>query len=221
MISDNVKNIREAIRRYADPTSITIVGAAKSQTLERIEEAYRAGITVMASNYAQEGETFQDALGHLPIEWHFIGHIQSRKVKFLPRYQCVQSLERLEVAEALHARLSEGGTSLRVLVEINIGDESQKSGISVAEAPTFFSRLKNFSSLKVEGLMGMPPPLEPVEARRPYFKKLRQLFDSLGGDYPLKTLSMGTSGDYLVAVEERCTMIRLGEKLFGARPKKL
>ena len=106
-----------------------------------------------------------------------------------------------------------------MLVEINLGAEESKSGISATELPAFLDAMKSFKNLTVDGLMGMPPALHPVDARRPYFKKLKALFET-HGEGKWRRLSMGTSEDYLVALEEGATVIRLGTLLFGERPAK-
>jgi pyridoxal phosphate enzyme (YggS family) len=203
----------ESIKRELGNASVTIVGVTKIQPVELVREAVACGVRVLANNYVQEGAKLREALGDAAVEWHFIGHIQSRKAKDLTGYHCVQSLDRLSVAEELNKRLDR---KLDVLVEVNIGNESEKSGIAPEALEEFMKGMEPFTNLKVKGIMGMPPPLQPVELRRPYFKELRALRDRFG----LATLSMGTSNDYLVAVEEGATMIRLGTVLFGERPQK-
>ena len=185
-----------------------------------MREAIEAGLQVLANNYAQDGEKLIGLFGSRELEWHFIGHIQSRKVKYLTRYHCVQSIDRLPVATALNERLDVEKGNLRILIEVNIGNEPQKSGVSLDSLDAFLRELSHFSHLKLSGLMGMPPPLEPVEERRPFFRKLRELYDRYRQMYPFDCLSMGTSEDYLVAAEEGATMVRLGTALFGERPSK-
>jgi len=208
-IADNVARLRAQI-----PAHVTIVGVTKKQSLTAVQAAFHAGITHLGVNYAQEGEGLHAALPE--ATWHFIGAIQSRKIKYLPAYAVVHSLDRLSTAEDLHARLQAAGKRLDVLVQINIGDEASKSGISPAELKTFVAKLDALPSLRCRGLMILPPPLEPVELRRPFFKQARELFDlydAAGWD----SLSMGTSEDFSIAVEEGATIVRLGTVLFGPR----
>jgi pyridoxal phosphate enzyme (YggS family) len=201
----------------AEIGGVQVAGVTKFQPVEKVREAVAAGLKILANNYAQDGEKLMAELGGAAVEWHFIGHIQSRKVKYLTDYALVESLDRLSVAEALSQRATR---ELSVLVEVNVGGEAQKSGIAPAELEAFLDALGKLPNLKARGLMGMPPPLEPVEARRPFFKELRQLYDRYSKQYGLSTLSMGTSADYKIAVQEGATLVRLGTSLFGERPGK-
>ena len=211
-ISEKFQSLREEVDRlFGRPGAVTIVGVTKFQSMEKVQDAIAGGLRDLGNNYAQEGEALMEAIGNGALNWHFIGHIQSRKAKFLTRYQCVQSLDRIEIAQALDRRMTEIATPLNVLVEINIGGEAQKSGIAPEALPAFLEFVKSSPHLRVRGLMAMPPP---VENRAPYFKRLRKLFES----HPtFDCLSMGTSEDYRVAVSEGATMIRLGTTLFGSR----
>lgn len=216
-IGETLGAVREALRGVATH-DVRVLGVTKFQPLERVREAVAAGLDLLGNNYAQDGELLRDALAGARVEWHFIGHIQSRKVKALTSYDCVESLDRLEVATALDARLTSEGRTISCLVEVNVGGEAQKSGIAPEALPAFLEALGKLSRLRVRGLMGMPPPLEPAEARRPFFRALRKLYESHAATYAFDTLSMGTSGDYLVAASEGATLVRLGTTLFGERP---
>jgi pyridoxal phosphate enzyme (YggS family) len=219
-IAENFARLNEEIGRLGGPGRVTLVGVTKFQPIEKVKEALAAGIRHLGNNYAQEGQVLiADVAGH-DVSWHFIGHVQSRKAKYLIDYQCLQSLDRLEVAGILDGRLAASGRKLDVLIEINVGGEAQKSGIAPESLAAFREGLRPFSRLRVRGLMAMPPPLEPVEARRPYFRQLRQLFESALGDPDFDCLSLGTSEDYQLAIEEGSTMVRLGTTLFGPRPPK-
>ncbi len=209
--------LQNELKTLAPDRKISIVGVAKLQSIETMREAIKAGVPMIAHNYVQEGEAAIKALSGEKVEWHFIGNIQSRKVKELPPYDCVQSIARLEVAQSLSERMKALGQGMRVLVEVNIGTEDQKSGVSLEDLPELLSQVSRMSGLTLEGLMAMPPALQPVEERRPFFKKMKQLFDTHQKAYGLKVLSMGTSEDYSIAVQEGATMIRLGTSLLGAR----
>ena len=215
-IAERLEAVRARLAKVT-PRTVVICGVTKAQPTALVAEAIRAGVRVLGNNYVQEGEALREELGTLAagVDWHFIGHIQSRKAKSLLDYAMVQSLERLSIAQVLEARLSR---TLDVLVEVNVGGEDQKSGIAPSEVPRFLDDIAVCGKLRVRGLMAMPPPLEPVEARRPFFRRMRELFEAHAGKYGFDTLSMGTSADYLVAVEEGATMIRLGTTLFGDRP---
>lgn len=206
-VAENLKRLR------AECGKARIVGVTKGQAVQRVREAVAAGLEILGNNYVQEGEALREAIG-AGVEWHFIGHIQSRKARSLTGYDCVESLDRLSVAEELEKRLQ---AKLSVLVEVNLGGEAQKSGIAPAELPAFLEGLRKFPKLEPRGLMAMPPPLEPVEARRPFFRELKALFSSNAGGDRWDTLSMGTSEDYRIAIEEGATLVRLGTALFGPR----
>jgi PLP dependent protein len=216
-IAENLSAVRARLARVAPGKKMEIMAVAKYQPLERLREAIAAGVTLFGQNYAQEGEETRAALSTEMIHWHFIGHIQSRKVKFLVNYDCVQSLDRLDVAEMLNARLAGLGKTLPVLVEVNVGGETQKSGIAPDDLGEFLKKLSSFNHLVPRGLMAMPPPLQPVEERRPYFRQMSELFASYSKTYAFQTLSMGTSEDFEVAASEGSTLIRLGTILLGHR----
>lgn len=214
-VADNLARVLEQLTHVG--RSVSIVGVTKLQPVERIQEAVDAGIRILAVNYVQEGQTLFSSLRDFPGEWHFIGHIQSRKVKFLPAYQCVQSLDRMSVAHDLNEVLERIDKTLEVCVEVNIGSEPQKSGVLPDDLGPCLKELASLNRLRLKGIMSMPPFLEPVELRRPFFRRLKELFDRYQSSYGLETLSMGTSEDYLIAVEEGSNMIRLGTLLFGSR----
>lgn len=212
-MSDIRQNLAD-IKRRLKGRPITVVGASKAQPLERIQEAIAAGLVDLGVNYVQEGlQLRKDAAGAV---WHFIGHIQSRKVKNLVDYDWVQSLDRTEVIEALDSRLREAGRTVNGLIEVNIGNESSKSGIAVNEVPDFIRKLAGFPRIRARGLMVMVPALEPVEKRRAFFQRAKTIFDAHNAP-GWDTLSMGTSDDFELAVDEGATMIRLGTVLFGPR----
>jgi pyridoxal phosphate enzyme (YggS family) len=214
-----------AIRKQLSP-SVTVLGVTKKQPLENVQAAVDAGLQDLGNNYAQEGEALKALLGEardltaksrapLPT-WHFIGHIQSRKVKYLVHYDWVHSLDRIEIVAELNKRLEAENRTIYGLIEVNIGEEDSKSGILPADVDAFAQSMMAFARIRCRGIMVMPPPLETVEDRRPFFQRARaivQKHNAAGWD----TLSMGTSEDYLLAVEEGATIVRLGTVLFGAR----
>lgn len=218
-IQENIVQIRQEILKHApEPESVRILGVTKFQPEEKVVEALKNGIQVLGVNYAQEGAALKQSVQGFSCEWHFIGHIQSRKTKFLIEYDCVESLDRLEIAEKLNRLLLDLGKTVSVLVEVNIGQEPQKSGVMPEEVRSFCKKLKDFSQLKLAGLMTMPPFIE-VEKRRPFFQQLFHIYQELRDVYGFNTLSMGTSEDYPVALEEGSNLIRIGTQLFGERPQ--
>ncbi len=212
------EKLQDEIRhRSPHPERVTILGACKAQPVDKVRARIADGLNVLGNNYVQEGHALREQLSDFKGEWHFIGHIQSRKARELVDYDCVQSLDRISVAQELNRRLEEKNRRIKVLVEVNVGGEDSKSGIPPENLEEFLFQLRLLHHLDVDGLMGMPPPLQPVENRRPHFKKLRALFDEFGKG-AWRRLSMGTSEDYAVALEEGSTLIRLGTVLFGERP---
>ena len=216
-IAENIALIKEQIALVSKGRKIEIAAVTKHQPVEKVKEAIEAGIAKLAVNYAQEGDELRLLIDNENIEWHFIGHIQSRKVKYLTEYHCIQSIDRMEVAQELNLRLEKKQRAVYVLIEVNIGREPQKSGVLPERLNDFLERLAALPNLKVIGLMAIPPMIHPVEDRRVYFKEMRQLFKQYRPLYSLEILSMGTSEDYLLAIQEGATMVRLGTCLFGHR----
>lgn len=218
-VAENWLRIQEELQKVAPGQGIRIVGVTKGQPVERLREGIAAGLRYLGNNYVQPGSALRAELADFSGEWHFIGHIQSRKAKELLGYHCIESLDRLSVAEDLGRRAKEAGVTLPVFVEVNIGGEGSKSGVAPGELEAFLDAAAVLPGLRLEGLMAMPPPLEPA-ARRPYFQKMRGFLDQFSASHGLKWLSMGTSEDYREAVAEGANLIRLGTVLFGSRPPK-
>lgn len=211
------RNLEQIKSRIGDSTEI--VGVTKFQPIERIREAVEAGLTHLGVNRVQAGEEIRELLKTEFLTWNFIGSIQSRKAKLLTDYDWVESIDRIEVAEKLNAALLAKEKKLAILVEVNIGEEETKSGVLPLDLQGFLKGLGEFKQLKLRGFMGMPPPLEKIEERRPFFKKMAQIYLHYQEMLGLDTLSMGTSDDYPVAVEEGATRVRLGTSLFGPRDR--
>lgn len=216
MILKNLQTILKNIEKTGVKTSsIKIVGVTKFQAEQKIQEAIEAGVTDLGVNYAQDGEKL---LPHFNSNWHFIGHIQSRKLKFLPDYSLVQSFDRLELAATLDTLAKGKSKVLDLLIEVNVAGEVSKSGVPPAAVPEFLEKMKGYQNLRVKGLMSMPPLEDSNEQARLYFKQMRRLYEQHATKYALEFLSMGTSQDYLAAIEEGANMVRLGTCLFGERP---
>jgi PLP dependent protein len=208
---------------------IKLVAVSKAQPVEKIRAAIESGLTVFGENYPEESElkilTLQNEFSK--IEWHMIGHLQSRKADLVCRYfAMLHSLDNLHLAEKLNRILATYKKRLSVLLEVNISGESSKSGWMAANIQQWemlfpdFEKILTFDHLEVRGLMIMPPLEEEGEKSRPYFTKLRQLQDFLRKNLAASKwdeLSMGTSFDYEIAIEEGATLIRVGEAIFGKR----
>lgn len=199
---------------------VRILGVTKGQPSKKILEAVQAGCTELGNNYVQDGEKLMTELStEQNIQWHFIGAIQSRKVPQLLRYDCIESLDRLEIGHALNEKIEKSAkkTQLKFLIEINIGAETTKAGIALEKLPAFLEAAEKWKNLKCDGLMALPPPVFPVEDREKYFVEMRALFDTYKKEMHWNTLSMGTSEDFSVAVKAGANLIRLGTALFGPR----
>ena len=207
---------RLAALRARVPTGVTLIAVSKTQPAAAVREAYAAGQRHFGENYAQEWREKAEALADLPdLTWHFIGSLQTNKVKYLAgRVGWVHTLDRPELARELSRRwAAAAGPPLKVLLEVNLGGEAQKGGCAPGEAPALAALVRTLPGLDLRGLTCIPPPEDDP---RPHFRALRALRDALG----LAELSMGMSADWPVAVEEGATFIRVGTAIFGERPAK-
>jgi pyridoxal phosphate enzyme (YggS family) len=206
-VAENLARLRAEL-----PPRVTLVAVSKTHPPELIREAYAAGQRHFGENYAQEWRAKADALADLPgLVWHFIGGLQTNKAKYLaPRAAWIHTLDRAELARELSKRYAAAGATAQVLVEVNLGGETQKSGCAPAEVEALVELARALPGLAVAGLMCIPPPDQDP---RPHFVALRALRDRLG----LTELSMGMSADWRVAVEEGATLVRVGSAIFGAR----
>ena len=207
--------VAEACRRAGrPPQSVELLAVSKLQPLEALREAYAAGVRAFGENYAQELRDKAEALLDCPgIRWHAIGTLQTNKAKYVAKSAHVfHALDRRTLAEELARRRS--GAPLEVYLEVNLGGEATKSGLAPAQVGELLQQVQALPQLKAVGLMCLPPFAESPEASRPYFRRLREL----AAAHHLPGLSMGTSQDYVVAVQEGATVVRVGTALFGPRP---
>lgn len=219
MIEENVKKLFAEIPE-ANPygEKVTLVAAVKTQTSEDINRAIRAGITDIGDNHVQEFKEKYDLITGNPNR-HFIGHLQTNKVKYLiGKTDLYHSLDRMELAEELSKRGARADVVSPVLVQINIGDEQTKSGFELSQAEEVYAQLKAMPYLKVKGLMAMLPDSDDTQLLKMLATKMRRLFDELKAkDEDIEYLSMGMSGDWRLCVDCGSNMIRLGTAIFGAR----
>jgi PLP dependent protein len=204
---------RLAAVRAALPAGVTLVAVSKTQPPDAIREAYAAGQRDFGENYAQEWREKADALADLPeLRWHFVGSLQTNKVKYLAgRVHAIHAVDREELAREISRRFAQKGALARVLLEVNTGGEATKGGCAPADAPGLAEAVRALPSVELAGLMCIPPPEDDP---RPHFQLLRRLRDALG----VRELSMGMSADWRVAVEEGATLVRIGTAVFGERP---
>ncbi|MCK9522727.1 MAG: YggS family pyridoxal phosphate-dependent enzyme [Proteobacteria bacterium] len=223
-IGTRLADIRGAIARACqgcgrDPSSVALVAVSKFHPASALQEAYEAGQREFGESYAQELVEKAEQLAHLPdIRWHFIGALQRNKAKFVvPHVHLLETVASVRLAEALEQRAQALSRTVDVLLQVNVGGEAQKSGCCAEEAAALLEQLDAFPSLRVRGLMTLPPfELEPEDTRT-YFRALRTLRDRLGGPARLPHLSMGMSHDFEVAIAEGATIVRVGTAIFGDR----
>ena len=230
MIDRNLQDIRRKITETAiqcgrDPATIRLVAVSKKFPASHIQEAIRAGQLLFGENYIQEAAQKKTEIGDA-ASFHFIGHLQSNKAKMAAQiFEMVETIDRYKLAAALDKALKYLGKTLDILVQVNIGQEPQKSGVLPQDTEELLKKLLLLSNLKVRGLMTIPPYSDNPEHTRPYFKALRLLGEEMQkknyfSDSTCVELSMGMSSDYTVAIEEGATYIRIGTALFGNRLEK-
>ena len=212
------------------PESVRLVVVTKAQSLEVTRAAIEAGVKILGENYPEEGVTkIQSLPKNSAVEWHMIGHVQSRKAELVARYfNFMHSLDSLKLAKRLDGFCEKEDRTLPVLLEFNVGGEETKGGWPAWEEARWLELGNDIASvltlkhLSVRGLMTMPPLSTDPEAGRVYFQKLRRLQEFLGRRVPAaewQELSMGTSADFAVAVEEGATLVRVGQAILGPRPQ--
>lgn len=224
--------IEAAARRTGrDPAAVRLVTVTKSQPLEVVWAAAAAGMRLLGENYPEEAAAKIDILKkEFDVEWHMIGHVQSRKAELVARrFTMLHSLDSLKLARRLDGLCAAAGRTLPALLEFNVGGEESKFGFPAWDErlwPDLVPLLEPIlvlPRLRLAGLMTMPPFFEDPECSRPYFRLLRRLRDFLAGRFPAvgwDELSMGTSVDYETAVEEGATYVRVGAAIVGPRPPK-
>src|ERR1700736_5364257 len=216
----NLGSVRQTIARSAertgrDPSQVVLVAVTKTFPVERIREAMALGLRIFGENRVQEALPKIEEIGPANVDWHLIGHLQTNKVKFIEgRFRMVQSLDGVGLVEALDRRIQ---SPLDVLVEVNVAEEPQKTGVLPADLGAVVDAVMAAQHLQLRGLMTVAPMVPDPEAVRPVFRQLRSLRDrtsqQLGVALPV--LSMGMTDDYAIAVEEGATMLRLARALFG------
>ena len=211
------KNFQESL----NPEELAkIVAVSKRQSEQKIRELYKLGVRHFAENYWQEAKEKISNLEDLDITWHFIGSLQSKKIKdIVGSFDYIQSLDKMEVAEKVAQKAEELGIVQKVFVQINIAQEMSKQGVSSNQALIFLHQLKKLKPIQVCGLMVFPPLCRTEDESRHWFREGFEIFRVARGHMgeAFKHLSMGTSSDYVIALQEGSNMLRLGEILMGPR----
>ncbi|WP_458069408.1 YggS family pyridoxal phosphate-dependent enzyme [Rhodanobacter sp. BL-MT-08] len=206
-----------------NPAEVTILPVSKTFGPELIRAAVALGLHRFGENKAQEVREKSPALADCGIDWVMIGHLQTNKAKDVARLASeVQSLDRLELAEALHRRLQHEGRAIDVLVQVKTSPEPSKYGLLPEQLHGFLDALRGFDALAVRGLMTLAVQSDRADEVRACFRQLRQLRDEAAGwGHDLPRLSMGMSGDFALAIAEGATEVRIGSAIFGARPPRV
>jgi len=212
-----------ALRTHRDAAEVRLVAVSKTHPPDLIREAIAAGVTELAENRVQEAESKIPEVGRQAARWHLIGHLQSNKARrAVQLFDVIHSLDSAALARRLERMcVAEKRQELAVLIQVDLGHEETKTGISENEMPAVVKTLNECERLKLIGLMTLPPYFEDAERARPFFRRLRELRDGLaaqgafGGRHG--ELSMGMTHDFEIAIEEGATMVRVGTAIFGAR----
>jgi len=218
-----LRQIQHAIQKAGrSEGSVQLVAATKTVSVDRIREAIAAGLDIAGESRLQEALPKIEALRGEPIRWHFIGTLQRRKVRsIVGEFDLIHSVDSLELAQEVDRRAEAAGLRQDILLEINVGKEKSKAGFLDDEAERVLPQLGELEHVAVKGLMTIPPLVRETEEARPYFRHLRELAVRLTQQgiprISMSELSMGMSHDYVVAIEEGATIVRVGTAIFGVR----
>jgi len=218
-IRENLKKIKSTI-----PESVKLVAVSKTKPNEDIMEAYHAGQRIFGENKAQDLITKQPELP-ADIQWHFIGHMQSNKVKYIaPFVDMLHAVDGLKLLKEIDKQAAKNERIINCLLQFHIGEEDTKFGLDMDEAMEILDSplFKEMKNVEIRGVMGMATFTDDMEQVRTEFRRLKTIFSKIKTNYfsaknAFKEISMGMSGDYLVAIEEGSTMVRIGSSIFGER----
>jgi pyridoxal phosphate enzyme (YggS family) len=223
-ILSNLQAVRLAIAQAAkmagrDPAEVRLLAVSKTFTADAVREAYGSGQIAFGENYVQEALQKIESLHELPLEWHFIGPIQSNKTRAIAEnFAWVHSVDRLKIAERLSAQRPSHLPPLNLCLQVNGSGEETKSGVAPEEAIQLAKDVARLPRIKLRGLMSIPAPVDDELEQRLAFHQMRQLLQELNKQgLPLDTLSMGMSHDFAAAIKEGSTLVRVGSAIFGTR----
>lgn len=227
MLKDRLESVLERIQAAAtgsgrDPSAVRLVAVSKTVPAEKVIEAVEAGVETLGENYVQEAQTKIEALAALPVAWHYIGHLQSNKAKYVVKlFDLIHSVDSFKLARELNKQAAKVGKVQPILIQVNIAEESTKSGVSEQDTINLIESVRPLNNLAVKGLMTMPPYFNAPDKVRPFFAALRNLRDRIEGlnleNVAMDELSMGMTGDFEVAIAEGATLVRVGTAIFGER----
>lgn len=221
-IASNLQAVRDSMGAAAvfpGRTAVSLLAVSKTFPAEAVREAYAAGQQCFAESYLQEALEKMEALRDLPVEWHFIGPIQSNKTRAIAEnFAWVHSVDRLKIAERLSSQRPHDMPPLQICLQVNISGEDSKSGVEPGDADAVARAIAALPNLRLRGLMAVPAPSDDEGVQRAAFAALRGIYDSLNRQgMALDTLSMGMSHDYRAAIAEGATIVRIGSAIFGNR----
>ncbi|MGN0341557.1 MAG: YggS family pyridoxal phosphate-dependent enzyme [Roseburia sp.] len=226
MLTDNLKAVETNVKQACENADrnrdeVTLIAVSKTKPVEMLQEIYDNGVRDFGENKVQEIVEKYDALPQ-DIKWHMIGHLQRNKVKYIIDKVClIHSVDSLRLAEEISRQAVKHDLIMPILIEVNIAEEESKFGIHKEEAIQLVEQIAALPNLKIRGLMTIAPYVEDPEENRLYFRNIRQLSVDIANknidNVSMDILSMGMTGDYMVAIEEGATMVRVGTGIFGAR----
>ncbi|MGP6379909.1 YggS family pyridoxal phosphate-dependent enzyme [Yersinia bercovieri] len=227
-IEQNLQDVRARIATVSrscarSPEEVTLLAVSKTKPVTAIEEAIAAGQYAFGENYVQEGvdkiHYFANKPYNHPLEWHFIGPLQSNKSRLVAEnFAWCHTVDRLKIAQRLSAQRPAELPALNVLIQVNISDEQSKSGITLAELPALAANISELPNLHLRGLMAIPAPEADYQRQLAVFEQMNQAFLTLKTQYPqMDTLSMGMTDDMPAAIAAGSTLVRIGTAIFGAR----
>ncbi len=227
VIQTNLEQINQQIRQAAqaagrDPKDIMLIGVTKKKSVDAVHQAIAAGCQHFGENYIQEAVEKIDRIDTPSVCWHFIGHLQSNKARIaVACFDYIHTVGSLKLAKEIHRQAARREKIQKILLQINIGKESSKSGIDPEDALDLAKQISRLDHVSIQGLMAIPPYFDDPEQVRPYFAQMAELRTAIKAlnveSIHMAHLSMGMSNDFHVAIQEGSTMVRVGTSIFGAR----
>jgi len=216
IIKKNIANIKNSL-----PDEVLLVAAAKTRSVDEVKASIQAGIKILGYNYVQEAEHIKQEIKD-SVLWHMIGHLQTNKVKkAIMLFDMIETLDSLKLAREINKLCAKSGKIMPVLVEINSGKESNKTGILPGDVEHLIQQINNLPFIKIQGLMTMGPRFGNPEDARPYFRVAKEIFEHIKKksipNVEMRYLSMGMSNSYKIAITEGANIVRIGTQLFGTR----
>jgi pyridoxal phosphate enzyme (YggS family) len=211
-VKNNLQNILQELG------SVRLIAVTKYAAPEQVRELLDCGHFVFGENKVQSAAQKAEQYKQYPVQWHMLGHLQTNKVKQAVQiFEIIQSVDSAKIADAINKEAAKINKVQKILIQINIGREPQKSGVAPEQLESLLVYCRDLQNIRLLGLMALAPDLPDKEQTRPYFKAMKELFDRYAMPYGWEFLSLGMSGDYPIAVQEGANMVRIGSKLFAEK----